>query len=75
MGGVTFSRGALYTILKNPLYRGLIQHKGECFPGEHEAIVEEKLFSDELHTDSLSLSGRFRGKRFSTYQDARPCAP
>lgn len=46
VGGVTFSRGALYTILKSPLYRGLIQHKGECFPGEHEPIVDEKLFSD-----------------------------
>ena len=46
VGGVIFSRGALYTILKNPLYRGLIQHKGECFPGEHEPIVDDKLFSD-----------------------------
>ena len=46
VGGMIFSRGALYTILKNPIYRGLIQHKGECFPGEHEPIVEEKLFSD-----------------------------
>jgi site-specific DNA recombinase len=44
VGGVTFSRGALYSILKNPLYCGLIQHKGECFSGEHEPIVDENLF-------------------------------
>lgn len=46
VGGVPLSRGALYTILKNPLYRGLIHHKGEYFPGEHEPIVDEKLFAE-----------------------------
>lgn len=44
VGGVTMSRGALYTILNNRLYVGLIHHKGEYFPGEHEAIVDKDLF-------------------------------
>ncbi len=48
-GGAAFSRGALYTILKNPLYRGMIHHKGQCFPGEHAAIVDEKLFANARH--------------------------
>jgi hypothetical protein len=43
-GGVTMSRGALYTILNNRLYVALIHHKGEYFPGEHEAIVDRDLF-------------------------------
>jgi site-specific DNA recombinase len=38
-GGHSFYRGALYTVLRNPIYIGQIRHKGVCHPGEHEAIV------------------------------------
>jgi site-specific DNA recombinase len=37
-GGQKFSRGALYLILQNRLYRGEIPHKGNSYPGEHPAI-------------------------------------
>ncbi len=37
--GKLIDKGALYKILNNPLYNGDIRHKGECFPGEHEAII------------------------------------
>ncbi len=43
-GGKPFSRGALYALLQNPIYRGQIAHKGECYPGLHEAIVDEELW-------------------------------
>jgi site-specific DNA recombinase len=43
-GGNPFFRGALYTILNNPIYRGLISHKKQTFPGDHEAIIPEELF-------------------------------
>ena len=43
-GGNPFFRGALYTILNNPIYRGLISHKKQTFPGNHEAIISEELF-------------------------------
>ena len=39
MGGLSFSRGALYRILTNRLYLGEITHRGKAYPGEHEAIV------------------------------------
>ena len=39
-GGQKFSRGALYLILQNRLYRGEISHKGNSYPGEHPAIVD-----------------------------------
>ena len=39
-GGHSFYRGALYTVLRNPIYIGQIRHKGFCHPGQHEAIVE-----------------------------------
>ena len=41
-GGSSFYRGALYTVLRNPIYIGQIRHKGVCYPGEHEAIVERQ---------------------------------
>lgn len=43
-GGSAFSRGALYTILKNSLYRGLVHHKGIYHPGQHEAIISQELW-------------------------------
>src|ERR1700730_17484526 len=43
-GGQTFSRGALYLILQNRLYRGEIAHKDQHYPGEHKAIIEPQLW-------------------------------
>ena len=44
-GAQKFSRGALYLMLQNRIYRGEIVHKGNAFPGEHAAIIEEDLWS------------------------------
>ncbi len=43
-GGNRFSRGALYTLLQNPIYRGEIGHQGKVYPGQHEAIVGAELW-------------------------------
>ena len=43
-GGVPFGRGSLFHLLKNPIYRGKIVHKGQVYEGEHEAIVGEDLW-------------------------------
>ena len=43
-GGCTFQRGTIYHLLSNRIYRGLIVHKGQAYPGEHEAIVPEELW-------------------------------
>jgi site-specific DNA recombinase len=43
-GAQRFSRGALYLMLKNRIYRGEIVHKGKAFPGEHAAIIDEELW-------------------------------
>jgi len=44
-GGIPFRRGSLYHLLKNPIYRGFIVHKGKTYPGEHEAIVDADLWN------------------------------
>jgi site-specific DNA recombinase len=43
-GGHSFSRGALYELLSNPIYIGEIRHKRERHPGQHEAILDRKLW-------------------------------
>lgn len=48
-GGIPFARGSLYHLLKNPIYRGKIVHKGKLYDGEHEAIVDEQLWEQVQH--------------------------
>lgn len=43
-GGIPFARGSLFYLLKNPVYRGKIVHKGKVYDGEHEAIVDAELW-------------------------------
>src|SRR4029077_10894887 len=43
-GGKLFSRGALYLMLQNRVYRGEIVHKGQSDPGEHERIIDQPLW-------------------------------
>jgi len=34
------------TILKNPIYTGLMRYNGELYEGKHEPIITKKLFDD-----------------------------
>ena len=40
-GGNPLSRGGLYKMLNNPIYRGLIRHKDKTYAGMHKSIVDE----------------------------------
>ncbi len=40
----SFSRGALYTLLQNPVYIGKIRHKEQVHAGSHEPIVDEPIW-------------------------------
>jgi len=62
-GGHSFSRGALYQILKNRIYLGEIPHRGVSHPGEHKAIVPLALWKKvqaQLRSDN---QGRRNGVR------------
>lgn len=39
-GGLKFSEGHFYNILKNPLFIGKAKHNGKIFDGVHEAIID-----------------------------------
>jgi len=41
-GGEPIRRGGLYTVLNNPLYLGVIRHKGNLHPGQHDAIIDQE---------------------------------
>jgi DNA invertase Pin-like site-specific DNA recombinase len=43
-GGKPISRGALYLILQNRIYRGEVVHKGQAYPGEHQGIIDPVLW-------------------------------
>ena len=43
-GGVKFSRGALYWLLRNPVYIGRVEHKGQSYEGRQKAIIEQALW-------------------------------
>jgi DNA invertase Pin-like site-specific DNA recombinase len=60
VGGAPLSRGAIYLILRNQLYRGQIAHRGEVHQGNHEAIIDVETW-DAVQTMLTAQSGRGRG--------------
>ena len=56
--GKRFSRGALYLMLQNRLYRGNVAHKEKIYPGQHAAIVELELW--QAVQDRLAAGRRER---------------
>lgn len=40
-----FSHGGISNILGNPLYVGQVRSKGNCYPGAHEAIIDQELWA------------------------------
>jgi site-specific DNA recombinase len=45
-GGRSFSRGALYELLANPIYIGEIRHKKVRHPGQHKSIVDRQTWEE-----------------------------
>ena len=45
-GCKSFTRGHLYYLLHNPIYVGETAHKGEVFPGQHEAIIDRYIWDE-----------------------------
>ncbi|MCI0429244.1 MAG: recombinase family protein [Rhodospirillales bacterium] len=60
-GGRPLARGALYLLLQNRLYRGLIVHKGTSHKGEHPPIVDEDLWEVVQKTLSTNRTERATG--------------
>ncbi|MGY3479518.1 recombinase family protein [Bradyrhizobium ottawaense] len=59
--GQAIDKGVLYKMLNNRTYIGDAVHKGTAYPGEHDAIIERKLW-DAVHS-ILQESPRKRGAK------------
>jgi len=40
-----FARGHLYGLLSNPIYAGQITHKGQLFPGQQPALIDDETWT------------------------------
>ena len=56
-GEKSFSRGALYTLLRNPIYVGDVRHKAARYPGQHQPVVERSVWD---RTQELLLAHTVR---------------
>ena len=70
-GGQKLSRGALYLMLQNRIYRGEITHKGNAYPGEHPAIVEKPLWDEVQAVLAENRVDRATGIRRKAAKPAR----
>ena len=61
--GNYFLRGPLYTMLRNPLYLGLIRHKTEIHPGEHAGIIDRAAWDEARSLLDQNIRGQLRKER------------
>ena len=61
-GGRPLSRGYVYAMLTNPLYRGKIRYRGEIHEGEHEAIIDEETW-DRVQATLIDNARKARGRK------------
>ena len=62
-GGKPFSRGAVYALLRNPVYIGETRHKGERHAGRHPAIVDRELWDEVQRRLDANGGGARAGQR------------
>jgi len=82
-GGGPWGRGALYYLLKNRTYLGEIPHKGQSYPGQHPAIIDQPLFGavqsrvaeSVVRNDRSAPSAEAPLKRLVFGADGRPMTP
>src|SRR4030081_4044923 len=64
--GQLLDKGVLYRILNNRVYIGDAVHKGVSYPGEHEAIIDRKLWGQAHAILKQSPRKRAAGTRAQT---------
>ena len=67
-GGAGYSRGALYYLLRNPIYVGRIAHRGASYAGQHPGIVPQDLWD---RVQALLTENRQGGSRMAG--SSEPC--
>ena len=63
VGGIPFQKGPLAALLKNRIYTGAVVHKGEVYPGQHDAIVDAGLFEQVQQQIAKNRHERALGRK------------
>ncbi|MBN1458757.1 MAG: recombinase family protein, partial [Armatimonadetes bacterium] len=75
--GRSWNKAHLYRLLNNHIYLGLVTHKGQHYPGEHEAIIEQELW-DQVHAilevNHRARAGETRAKSEALLRGIIRCA-
>lgn len=61
-GGMPFDSGALYHLLKNRTYLGMVPHKDEAYPSTHTPIIDQATF-DQAQAQLATRAVRKRTRR------------
>ena len=69
-GGKPFTKQTLYKMLHNRMYLGEIVHKGQSFPGQHQAIVTQAQW-DAVH--ALIATDGIARRRDTSTASVNPC--
>jgi len=62
VGGIPFTRGPLAYLLHNRCYIGEVVHRGQVYPGEHQAILDRELFEAVQHRWGEQRASRATGR-------------
>jgi site-specific DNA recombinase len=62
--GSRWHQGTIAKIARNPIYKGMIMHRGEVLPGAHDPIVDPDLWEEvnDLLTKKAKSSGRGKSR-------------
>jgi site-specific DNA recombinase len=77
VGGKPFTRARLHQLLTNVIYTGQVRHRGEVYPGEHEAIVDRETWEKvhaQLKAHAPSSNRSLRNKHGALLKGIVRCA-
>jgi site-specific DNA recombinase len=64
--GRPWDKGNIYRLLNNPAYVGLIRHKENTYPGQHEAIIDKTLWDEVQEVLAQNSTARANTTRAKT---------
>jgi len=62
-GGLKFTQTNVHSLITNPVFIGKVTYKDEVYEGEHDGIVDEKIFNDVQELLKKNKNGNHASKR------------
>lgn len=77
-GGKRISKGTMHGMLTNAIYTGMVDHKGQLYPGEHERIVDQATWDcvqDLFRRNKANNGARVKNKYGALLRGLLFCVP